>query len=324
MLVSVVVITYNSSRFVVETLDSIYAQTYKDIELIISDDCSKDNTVEICKQWCNSHRERFVDVAIIESQVNTGIAPNVNRGYNHAKGEWIKGIAGDDLLVPDSIEQYMQYAKEHPEYKIIFSRTIPFGNNEKSVEKFSNMRDQRQYFYTLPTAECQYWDFLIREACTDGPASFLSKTVFNMIGGCDETIPMYEDYPFFLKATKCGFRIGMMEEKVTKYRIHNESISFSTAKGKNIRMARAAYDVYMKYRFNPLIKLYAPYAYFLKWYYLGQKSHSEIIRSWYHLLRVLAIIITRSRCQKVQNTEKVRKQLPEPLYRLYFERYFDN
>lgn len=50
-LVSVIVITYNSSKYVLETLNSVAAQTYDNIELIISDDCSKDNTVEICRNW---------------------------------------------------------------------------------------------------------------------------------------------------------------------------------------------------------------------------------------------------------------------------------
>ena len=324
MLVSVVVITYNSSKYVIETLESIYTQTYKEIELIISDDCSNDDTVKICEEWCNSHKERFESINIIESVTNTGIAPNVNRGYSSAKGEWIKGIAGDDMLTPDCIEQYIKFTNVHPEFKVVFSRSIPFGNYPKAIESFSENRDKREYFYLLPTSECQYWDFLIREACTDGPSIFMAKTIYDKIGGFDETIPMYEDYPFYLRVLKGGVRFGLMDKRVTKYRIHEKSISFSTARGKNIRMAQAAYDVYMKYRFNPLVKLYAPYAYLLKWFYLGQKSHSEIIRSWYHLLRVLTIIITRSRCLKVQNTVNVRKQLPEPLYRLYCERYFDN
>ena len=176
MLVSVVVITYNSEKYVIETLESIYAQTHKDLELIISDDHSTDNTVGICRQWCNLHKERFSDVEIIESAVNTGIAPNANRGYSLARGEWIKGIAGDDLLMPDCIEQYLAFCNRHPEYPIVFSRAIPFGTNAASVEVFAASRDQRQYFFSLPTAECQYWDLLIREACMEEVAFELSTT----------------------------------------------------------------------------------------------------------------------------------------------------
>jgi alpha-1,3-rhamnosyltransferase len=64
-LVSIVVITYNSSDYVLETLESAKDQTYKNIELIISDDCSTDNTVEICKNWLEENKERFKHTELI-------------------------------------------------------------------------------------------------------------------------------------------------------------------------------------------------------------------------------------------------------------------
>ena len=96
-LVSISVITYNSSKYVIETLDSAKAQTYQNIELIISDDCSTDNTVEICKNWINDNKERFVRTELITVKKNTGISPNCNRANNAANGEWIKEIAGDEI-----------------------------------------------------------------------------------------------------------------------------------------------------------------------------------------------------------------------------------
>ena len=59
MLVTVVVVTYNSSKYVLETLDSIFEQTYKNIELIITDDGSSDNTVELCREWLTHYGDRF-------------------------------------------------------------------------------------------------------------------------------------------------------------------------------------------------------------------------------------------------------------------------
>ena len=58
-LVSIIVITYNSSKYVLETLESAKAQTYQNIELIVTDDCSNDNTVEICRKWIEENKERF-------------------------------------------------------------------------------------------------------------------------------------------------------------------------------------------------------------------------------------------------------------------------
>lgn len=66
LLVSICVLTYNSSEYIIETLDSIKNQNYQNIELIISDDCSFDNTVILCTQWINLNRDRFVRVELIE------------------------------------------------------------------------------------------------------------------------------------------------------------------------------------------------------------------------------------------------------------------
>ncbi len=64
-LVSVCIITYNSAKFVVEALESIKSQTYKNIELIISDDCSTDNTIELCKQWISDNGKCFVNCELL-------------------------------------------------------------------------------------------------------------------------------------------------------------------------------------------------------------------------------------------------------------------
>ena len=69
-LVSVTVITYNSSKTVLETLDSIKAQTYQNLELIVSDDCSTDDTVELCRNWIEQNKERFVRTELLTVEKN--------------------------------------------------------------------------------------------------------------------------------------------------------------------------------------------------------------------------------------------------------------
>ena len=104
MLVSVYVVTYNSAEYVIETLNSVYNQTYNNIELIITDDASTDNTIELCKRWLNNHQDRFSDVQLVTSTINTGISANCNRAVKVAKGYWLKGIAGDDILLPNCVK----------------------------------------------------------------------------------------------------------------------------------------------------------------------------------------------------------------------------
>ena len=114
-LVSISVIVFNSANTVHETLDSIYAQVYPNIELIISDDCSTDNTVEICRDWIEKNKTRFVRTEVVTVEKNTGVAGNLNRAEAACRGEWIKPIAGDDVLLPNCIQDCIDYMTEHPE-----------------------------------------------------------------------------------------------------------------------------------------------------------------------------------------------------------------
>ena len=94
-LISVIVITYNSSSTILETLDSIKRQTYSNIELVVSDDCSKDDTVKKAQNWILDNN---INGIVVTTKKNAGIPANVNKGIKAAKGTLVKIIAGDDIL----------------------------------------------------------------------------------------------------------------------------------------------------------------------------------------------------------------------------------
>ena len=129
-LVSIIVITYNSSKYLIETLESAKAQTYQNIELIISDDASQDDTVEICEKWIAVNGEQFVRTELVTATMNTGIAPNCNRGVNASKGEWVKLIAGDDILCDNCIESNVIFANSNMEHLVNFSSILRFENKD--------------------------------------------------------------------------------------------------------------------------------------------------------------------------------------------------
>ena len=105
-LVSVIVVTYNSSKTVEETLDSVARQSYHNIELVVTDDYSTDNTRDIIDRWVAANDDRFADVVKVYSDVNTGPASDANRGMVSSHGQFIKGMSGDDCLVENAIERY--------------------------------------------------------------------------------------------------------------------------------------------------------------------------------------------------------------------------
>ena len=142
--VSIAVVTYNSAKTILETLESIKVQTYPNLELIISDDCSTDHTVSLCREWVEKNKERFDRVELITAEKNTGVSANFNRAEAACQGEWVKPIAGDDLLMPNCIEECVNYAEKHPDAYAIFGRAKAFGASMEECEKWDkNQGDSR-------------------------------------------------------------------------------------------------------------------------------------------------------------------------------------
>lgn len=223
-LVSVVVITYNSSATVVETLESIKKQTYPNIELIVTDDCSKDDTVRVSQQWIASNDHRFVRTLIVKSDKNTGVSPNCNRGWKKAEGKWIKFIAGDDRLLPNCIMDYIDYIQSNKEARIIFSKVVPIGNIEEG--KKWPWLDVSLLFQEL--SQKQFRILLCRGNFLPAASAIMCKKVLQDLDGYDESIPLLEDWPFWMKATNSGYKLSFMNKETTEYRFGDASISQRT------------------------------------------------------------------------------------------------
>ena len=93
-LVTIICLCYNHSDFVVESLNSVINQDYKNIELIIIDDCSSDNSALVIKQWLKNYPE----ILFIKNEVNLGNTKSFNKGLQLAKGDYIIDLASDDVL----------------------------------------------------------------------------------------------------------------------------------------------------------------------------------------------------------------------------------
>jgi len=206
-LVSIIVITYNSSKYVLETLESAKAQTYQNIELIVSDDCSTDNTVEICREWIEKNKERFVRTELITAEKNTGIPANCNRGVKAAQGEWVKLIAGDDILDKKCIENNIVYVLKNTSAEIIFSQVLLFQDEIKNSKNsiIYPLADETNFFYY--DACDQYKNLLTRNFVWSAPSSFIKTDIIKRLLLFNEKYKCIEDYPFWLKATKNNIKL---------------------------------------------------------------------------------------------------------------------
>lgn len=267
MLISIIVVSYNSEKTILETLRSIEEQTYKNIEVIICDDFSKDKTVEICKKWKEKIEEKIKNIQILTSPRNEGIAKNINKGLKIVKGEWIKVIAADDILLDTCIEDNLNFVKQNSKIKICFSKTKTFNLILKNEgQEYPNIVNEK---YMFLSAEEQYrrlkgGNFL------PAPSSFINKEVFQKYGLFDERISMIEDYPYWLKLTSKGEKLYYFPKITVFYRI-GEGISTSNTQiiNNNFFISyKKIYQYYLKENINI----------FLRWHYIVEIFSYDLVR----------------------------------------------
>lgn len=229
LLVSIVVITYNSSKYVIETLESAKAQTYQNLELIISDDCSTDDTVKICREWLENNAVHFSNTQLIVASTNLGIPGNCNQGLNNSNGDWVKFIAGDDILMSNCIEDNVIFSKI-TKRKVIFSEVnFLFENKDGSFEKRDKYGLKRKDPFYFLNERDQFLFLLINTYPMRPSTLFLKKEILDNLGGFD-TRYANEDFPFYLNATFNGIGIDYFNKKTVLYRVHSSSISFNNTK----------------------------------------------------------------------------------------------
>jgi len=215
--VSIIIVTYNSQKYVIETLESAKAQTYPNIELIITDDNSTDNTVEICRQWIVQNRNHFVRTEIITMERNTGIAPNCNRGLKSSNGMWIKFFAGDDILLPNCIANFMEYIRQIPDCYILFGRMKML-----KAGIISEIQGQSNIYALSPK---KLYKRLLRGPVIYAPAAFYSRIALDSVGGFDEKYPFIEDRLMYFTLLEKGYKFHYIDIPIAIYRVHDNNIS---------------------------------------------------------------------------------------------------
>lgn len=224
-LVSVIVVTYNSSATVIEALDSICNQTYRRVELIVTDDCSNDDTLIVIERWLDTHKNRFESARLLRSNENTGVTKNCNRGINNSNGEYIQVLAGDDLLLPNAIEEKVAFAEQNAK-KWFITKIDVFGQDETRRQNtllyYENCYDIVSKGYKEQVEKVLYYNFIPAPA-----GSFYDRRLLQESKGYDERYPMMEDYPFLFHYLMAGNDIIMLDKVLIKYRMEDHSLTSS-------------------------------------------------------------------------------------------------
>jgi len=210
--VSVVIPVFNSERFLRESIESVFNQTWKNFEIIAIDDGSTDKSLEILQQ--------FSDKITVLSQPNQGLAAALNAGIKKIHGKWFKWFSPDDVLYPNAIETLVNEAKKLPENTIVYSNWDLIDEQNKRLRSFSesNYNDLGVFDFNVRLLDGQQ----INVNTTLVPSIlFKRECQFRQLDD-----PVAIDYDFFLNAGiihDTGFHL--IEKILLQYRIHSKQLS---------------------------------------------------------------------------------------------------
>ncbi len=153
MKISIITASYNYAQFIEEAINSVISQSYQNWELIIVDDGSCDNSLDIIKSYCK--KDSRIKLFQHKSGQNKGLKQTLLLGIKHAKGEWIAFLESDDYFEPDNLLKKIEVINKYPEVKLIFNK-VKFISEKKcrqqkryeSIQKkLSTMNFPRNMFY---------------------------------------------------------------------------------------------------------------------------------------------------------------------------------
>ncbi|MFZ5970791.1 MAG: glycosyltransferase [Bacteroidota bacterium] len=191
-LVTVVCLCYNHARFVQEALESVWAQTYRNIELIVVDDASTDESKRVIERLLQNKP----GITFIALTKNEGNCRAFNRAWHIAKGEFIIDLAADDVLLPERVEKGVAAFSERSE---IFG--VQFGDAEWIDEEGRSLgfHSDRYPFQTIPQGDV--YTEVIQRYFINSPSMMVRRSVFERLCGYDENLA-YEDFDFWVRASR--------------------------------------------------------------------------------------------------------------------------
>lgn len=225
-MVSIIIATYNSEKTLIRALDSVLNQSYQDWECIVVDGASKDNTIDIVKEFVSKDaRFRYI------SEPDHGIYDAFNKGWKMAKGEWVMYLGSDDEYTKDGIKALMENSEE---------ADVVYGN---VILKYSDLKYKKQ--------KASQVNFTGTQAFCCHQAVVMKKNVIEQLKGFDEKYKLLADWDVLRRAGQRGFNYKYIDTEVAFFFVGGAS-------SYNYNATFEAYRIYKKST-NALIALITLY-----------------------------------------------------------------
>ncbi len=203
--ISIITPSYNQGQFIEETILSIISQNYPNLEYIIIDGGSSDNTLEIIKKY-----ELYL--TYWTSEKDNGQSEAINKGFKMATGEIIGWLNSDDILMPDALIRIADSFKSGKNLDFLNGYTVVIDDNSKIITSHFTLKQKRWY--------AEHGIFYINQ-----PAMFWKREIFNKIGFLKEDFHTQMDKELMIRIFEHDFRIGHLKKILAGFRVHDKAKS---------------------------------------------------------------------------------------------------
>lgn len=211
--VSVVISTYNRAHFVSDAIDSVLNQTFKDLEIVVVDDGSTDNTRQVLEKYGDSIHYVY--------QENKGRAEARNTGIKFAKGEYIAFLDDDDMWLPQKLEKQVVFLNAHPDIGLVHTFTKVIDEGGKPLRKATK---HHLKLYKKAIKMGYAYEGMSQLCIMFLSTTMVRKWCFDKVGLFDPNIPAFEDWDFYLRLA-LKYPIGTIKESLVKFRQHKTHTS---------------------------------------------------------------------------------------------------
>lgn len=235
-LVSIVIGAYNVERYISRTLDSVIAQTYEHIEIVIVNDGSGDATGNIIEAY--SKKDNRI---VVVTQTNQGVSAARNTGFRVAKGEYFSIFDADDIMMPTKIQSQVEFLVSNAHADLVYSNVYYFIDGAYDIYRhdLAIVSGPSVYKKLLQCGNFIY----------TSTVSFRRK-IFDQHGGFDETLRSAEEFEYWLRLAQHGVKIVHQDQYLTLCRSRGNGLTSDS-----VMMYTTAREVFAKHLTSPISKL---------------------------------------------------------------------